>query len=72
MCDNGESKSSLAPPATVRPVLSVAPMMKVTDHHFRTLFRLISRHTLLYTEMYPADQILAVITLITLITHLET
>ncbi len=29
----------------------VAPMMDWTDHHFRYFARLISRHTLLYTEM---------------------
>lgn len=35
-----------------RPVaLSVAPMMDRTDRHHRTLLRLLSRHTLLYTEM---------------------
>jgi tRNA-dihydrouridine synthase A len=31
--------------------LSVAPMMDRTDRHFRRLLRLISEHTLLYTEM---------------------
>lgn len=31
--------------------LSVAPMMDVTDRHHRFLTRLITRHTLLYTEM---------------------
>ena len=31
--------------------LSVAPMMDWTDHHCRYLHRLLSRHTLLYTEM---------------------
>lgn len=30
---------------------SVAPMMDVTDRHFRALARLISRHATLYTEM---------------------
>jgi tRNA-dihydrouridine synthase A len=34
----------------VRP-LSIAPMMQVTDRHYRNLMRLITRHTLLYTEM---------------------
>jgi tRNA-dihydrouridine synthase A len=34
--------------------LSVAPMMDWTDRHDRYLLRLISRHTLLYTEMVPA------------------
>ena len=31
--------------------LSVAPMMDCTDRHFRYLIRLLTRHTLLYTEM---------------------
>ena len=31
--------------------LSVAPMMDITDRHFRSFIRTISRHTLLYTEM---------------------
>lgn len=35
--------------------LSLAPMMDRTDRHFRVLCRLISRHTLLYTEMVVAD-----------------
>lgn len=34
--------------------LSVAPMMDYTDRHARYLLRLISRHTLLYTEMVTA------------------
>lgn len=33
------------------PVLSVAPMMDVTDRHFRYFVRQLTRHTLLYTEM---------------------
>ena len=31
--------------------LSVAPMMDCTDRHFRYLVRLVTRHTVLYTEM---------------------
>ncbi|WP_457638150.1 tRNA dihydrouridine(20/20a) synthase DusA [Oceanithermus sp.] len=31
--------------------LSIAPMMERTDRHFRFLMRLITRHTLLYSEM---------------------
>jgi len=38
--------------------LSVAPMMDWTDRHFRYFLRLISRHTLLYTEMIHARAIL--------------
>ena len=36
--------------SAIAPV-SVAPMMDWTDHHCRYLHRLLSRHTLLYTEM---------------------
>ncbi len=35
-------------------LVSVAPMMKRTDRHFRWMMRLITRRTLLYTEMIPA------------------
>ena len=38
--------------------LSIAPMMEWTDRHFRYLFRQISRHALLYTEMVHHDAIL--------------
>lgn len=34
--------------------LSVAPMMEVTDRHFRYFLRQLTRKTLLYTEMIPA------------------
>ena len=37
--------------------VSLAPMMERTDRHFRYLLRLISRHTLLYTEMVVAQAI---------------
>ena len=36
---------------------SVAPMMDWTDHHYRTLARLISKHAWLYTEMLAAETI---------------
>ena len=36
-------------------LVSVAPMMKRTDRHFRWMMRQITRHTLLYTEMIPAQ-----------------
>lgn len=39
-------------------VISVAPMMDYTDKHFRYLLRLISKRTLLYTEMITAPAIL--------------
>lgn len=38
--------------------LSVAPMMQHTDRHCRYLLRLISKHTLLYTEMVTTGAIL--------------
>jgi len=38
--------------------LSVAPMMEWTDRHERYFLRLISRHTLLYTEMVTTGAIL--------------
>lgn len=34
-----------------RPLYAIAPMMDVTDRHFRALARLITRHATLYTEM---------------------
>ena len=37
---------------------SVAPMLDVTDLHFRTLVRLLSNHCMLYTEMIHCDTIL--------------
>ena len=33
-------------------------MMAWTDHHFRQLLRMLTRRTLLYTEMYPVDVVL--------------
>jgi tRNA-dihydrouridine synthase A len=43
--------------AEARPAyrFSVAPMLDCTDRHFRLLFRQISRHSLLYTEMVVAQ-----------------
>ncbi|MCW7468207.1 tRNA dihydrouridine(20/20a) synthase DusA [Leptospira kanakyensis] len=38
--------------------ISVAPMMDWTDRHFRFFIRLISKHTLLYTEMVTTGAIL--------------
>ncbi|MBD2327347.1 tRNA dihydrouridine(20/20a) synthase DusA [Alkalinema sp. FACHB-956] len=47
------------PRATTFPYpLSVAPMMDRTDRHFRYFMRLITRHTLLYTEMVTSQAIL--------------
>jgi len=44
-----------------RPRLSVAPMMRYTDHHFRTLVRLLTKQTLLFTEMVTADDVLVAV-----------
>lgn len=38
--------------------ISIAPMMDCTDRHYRYFARLITRHTLLYTEMVTQDAIL--------------
>ena len=50
------------PPTLSRPGpsrrFSVAPMMEWTDRHYRYFARLISRHTLLYTEMVTTGAIL--------------
>lgn len=47
-----------APPRGVIRPLSVAPMMDRSDRYFRRLMRLISRRTLLYTEMVTCPAIL--------------
>ena len=39
------------------PRISIAPMMDWTDRHYRYFMRLITRHTLLYTEMINANAI---------------
>lgn len=39
------------------PLFSIAPMMEWTDNHYRTLARLLSKHTWLYTEMLAAETI---------------
>lgn len=39
-------------------ILAVAPMMEWTDRHCRYFLRLISRRTLLYTEMVTADAVI--------------
>ncbi len=42
---------------TERAVLSLAPMMELTDRHFRFLLRQITRRTLLYSEMVTATAV---------------
>jgi len=52
--DQGDSRNSRLEPKLWSGLdrrLSVAPMMDWTDRHFRYFARLLSRHTLLYTEM---------------------
>lgn len=41
-----------------RVVLSLAPMMELTDRHFRYLLRQVTARTLLYTEMITAQAVL--------------
>ena len=43
---------------TLDRTICVAPMMAYTDRHFRYLLRLISKHTVLYTEMVTAQAII--------------
>lgn len=43
---------------TLEESLSVAPMMEWTDRHFRYMVRLLTRRTLLYTEMVTAPAII--------------
>lgn len=38
--------------------LSIAPMMELTDRHYRYLARLLTRHTLLYTEMLTCKAVI--------------
>lgn len=40
-----------APMRRSGPIISVAPMVDVTDRHYRYMMRLITKHTLLYTPM---------------------
>lgn len=41
-----------------KPVIAIAPMMDLTDRHYRYLMRIISRETLLYTEMVTTGALL--------------
>ena len=47
----GSGPGSSSGPSPIDRRLSVAPMMGCTDRHFRYLVRLVTRHTLLHTEM---------------------
>jgi len=58
MAARPQTSPTLSPPrGGVRP-LSVAPMMDYTDRHFRYFLRLLTRHTLLYTEMVTTGAVL--------------
>jgi tRNA-dihydrouridine synthase A len=46
------------PPLTIKRLVAVAPMMDWSDRHFRYLIRLMTKHTLLYTEMVTTQAIL--------------
>ncbi|WP_416884722.1 tRNA dihydrouridine(20/20a) synthase DusA [Marinospirillum sp.] len=50
--------SHLAWAGQAYPAFSVAPMLDVTDRHFRYFLRLLSRHTLLYSEMVTTGALL--------------
>ncbi|GGA08245.1 tRNA dihydrouridine(20/20a) synthase DusA [Neptunicoccus cionae] len=52
------SVKAVTPNTRPDPRLSVAPMMDWTDRHCRYLHRLLSRHTLLYTEMVTAPAVI--------------
>ena len=52
-----ESDKLMSADAFEHPV-SIAPMMKRTDRHYRHMMRLISRKTLLYTEMVTSKAII--------------
>lgn len=57
--DPKTTQGSTKIPGTAGFRISVAPMMDVTDRHFRALLRLISSHAHLYTEMIHARAVLA-------------
>ena len=38
--------------------LSIAPMLGITNNHYRSFIRLLTKHTLLYTEMINSDTII--------------
>lgn len=40
------------------PRLSIAPMMEVTDKHYRTFARMLTKHTHLYTEMVADNAVI--------------
>ncbi|WP_197473138.1 tRNA-dihydrouridine synthase, partial [Oleiphilus sp. HI0123] len=59
MINNSEQSQKNSSPA-IEPSrkFSVAPMMDWTDRHYRYMARLLSKHTLLYTEMVTTGAII--------------
>ncbi|CAM9107680.1 unnamed protein product, partial [Ascophyllum nodosum] len=59
MADSGVGASAPSSPSLGRglEVFSLAPMMDYTDRHMRYLLRLLTRHTVLWTEMIPSPTI---------------
>ncbi|XP_054813079.1 uncharacterized protein LOC129313745 isoform X1 [Prosopis cineraria] len=55
--EESHGKSMMVAKYYLPPWFSVAPMMDWTDHHYRTLARLISKRAWLYTEMLAAETI---------------
>lgn len=39
-------------------MISIAPMVDISNHHFRAFIRLLTKKAILYTEMKSADAIL--------------
>ena len=54
MTSSPEKQNSRTP----TPILSIAPMLDVTDRHFRYFMRLLTKHTWLYSEMITANAIM--------------
>jgi len=66
---NARSRHGAAEPASAHagglkaagytvPRLSIAPMMEVTDKHYRTFARMLTKHTHLYTEMVADNAVI--------------
>ncbi|MBK5966912.1 tRNA dihydrouridine(20/20a) synthase DusA [Thiocystis minor] len=53
-----DTSNRVATPLTQARQLSIAPMLDWTDRHFRFFLRLITRHSLLYTEMVTTGALL--------------
>ncbi|MCJ8296413.1 MAG: tRNA-dihydrouridine synthase, partial [Colwellia sp.] len=53
-----KTQNPYTPVSTIDHRLSVAPMLDWTDKHSRFFYRLMSQHTVLYTEMVTTGVIL--------------